>query len=214
MTTTTTAPDRERTAAKRRHRDYPRLQMSTPTRLTLATTGAFAVGMGLGGAHGGRSAQLRFRAEHAHRMPTRTTDWYFYHRSKNYHAIYGGLREGLRMGARLGFWAFGMVWLEHTVDRYRGRADLISTVIASLSVSGAFSLWSKLFPSSVFLFFFWMRQKCRECPRQRRETRHDTTRKGRNKGTNADKKKRIHNELRDQIPLWGFHVSINDEDNV
>lgn len=126
-----------------RPRDYARLQMSTPARLTLATTGAFAVGMALGGAHGGRAAQLRFRAEHAHRMPTRTTDWYFYHRSKNYHAIYGGLREGLRMGSRLGFWAFAMIWLEHTVDRYRGRADLVSTIIASLSVSGAFSLWSK-----------------------------------------------------------------------
>lgn len=124
-------------------REYPRLQMSAPARLALATTGGLAIGATLGAAHGGKAATLRFRAEHAHRMPTRTTDWYFYHRSKNYHAIFGALREGAKMGARLGFWAFGLVWLEHTVDRYRGSADLISTVVASLSVSGAFSLWSK-----------------------------------------------------------------------
>lgn len=130
-------------ATRRRAADQPRLQMHPLARMALATSGAFTIGMALGGAHGGRTATLRFRAEHAHRMPARTTDWYFYHRSKNYHAIFGGLREGLRMGARLGFWALGLVWLEHCVDRYRGRADLLSTVVASLSVSGGFSLWSK-----------------------------------------------------------------------
>lgn len=137
------AHDPDATPRKWGPREYPRLQMTAPARLALATTGGLTIGAALGAAHGGRAATLRFRAEHAHRMPTRTTDWYFYHRSKNYHAIFGALREGAKMGARLGFWAFGLVWLEHTVDRYRGSADLISTVVASLSVSGAFSLWSK-----------------------------------------------------------------------
>jgi len=88
-------------------------------------------------------AQLRFRAEHAHKMPTRTADWYFYHKSKNYHAAWGGIREGLRMGSRLGILATGLVWIEHTVDVYRGSADFLSTVCASVAVSGGFSLWSR-----------------------------------------------------------------------
>jgi hypothetical protein len=117
--------------------------MSTPSRLALTALGSFSIGMALGAAHGGKTAQLRFRAEHAHKMPTTTTDWYFYHRSKNYHAAYGGLKEGFKMGSKLSFWAVSMIWLEHTVDRYRGKSDLLSTVIASLTVSGGFSLWSK-----------------------------------------------------------------------
>ncbi|CAI4218451.1 unnamed protein product [Parascedosporium putredinis] len=104
--------------------DYPRLDMSTPARLGIASLGAFGLGMTLGGAHGGKVAQLRFRAEHAHKMPTTTTDWYFYHRSKNYHAAYGGLKEGFKMGSKLGFWAFAMIWLEHTVDRLWNRFPL------------------------------------------------------------------------------------------
>ncbi|MBE3046954.1 hypothetical protein IMZ48_31385 [Candidatus Bathyarchaeota archaeon] len=137
-----TSPD-DTPARCRWDNDHPRLQMESPARLTMATMGAAALGMVLGGAHGGRTATLRFRAEHAHRMPARTTDWYFYHRSKNYNALKGGVREGFRMGARLGIMALGLVWLEHTVDQFRGRADLFSTVVASLSVSGGFSLWSK-----------------------------------------------------------------------
>ncbi|KAK2778811.1 hypothetical protein CKAH01_11585 [Colletotrichum kahawae] len=117
-----------------------RLSIPTPARIPLAGMVGFGIGTALGIAQGGQTASLRFRAEHAHKMPTTTTGWYLYHKSKNYHTVYGGFREGLRMGARLSFWTIMAFGLESTVDRYRGSTDLISTVLASLTVAGAFSL--------------------------------------------------------------------------
>ncbi|KAK1998077.1 hypothetical protein LX36DRAFT_577070 [Colletotrichum falcatum] len=120
-----------------------RLSITTPARISLAGMVGFGIGATLGLAHGGRTAQLRFRAEHAHKMPTTTTGWYLYHKSKNYHAMQGGLREALHMGSRLSFWTLMTFGLESTVDRYRGKSDLLSTVLASLTVAGAFSFWNR-----------------------------------------------------------------------
>jgi hypothetical protein len=128
---------------EKRPRDFPRLSTFTPARISAAAVGAFAVGMGLGLAHGGKMAQLRFRAEHAHKMPETTTGWYLYHKSKNYHAMRGGLREGFRMGGRLMLWTTLLFTLEHTIDRHRRTSDMGSTIVASLAVAGGFSLWSK-----------------------------------------------------------------------
>lgn len=122
---------------------YPRLSLSPPARITLGTTVSAIVGFSLGATQGGQTAQLRFRAEHAHKMPDSTAGWYLYHKSKNYHVMYGGLREGFRMAARTGVWTLMALSLESTVDRCRGTSDLFSTIIASLSVAGAFSLWNR-----------------------------------------------------------------------
>lgn len=122
---------------------HPRLSMATSARVTLGSAAASLIGFSLGATQGGQMAQLRFRAEHAHKMPDSTTGWYLYHKTKNYHAMQGGIREGLRMGARTGFWSFMALSLESTVDRCRGASDMFSTIIASLSVAGAFSLWRK-----------------------------------------------------------------------
>ncbi|KAM0233261.1 hypothetical protein ACHAPO_007340 [Fusarium lateritium] len=127
---------------------FPRLSVATPTRLMLGTISSALVGFSLGATQGGQMAQLRFRAEHAHKMPDTTTGWYFYHKSKNYHAMQGGIREGFRMGFKTGFWSFMALSLESTVDRYRGASDMFSTTIATLTVAGAFSLWRKF----TFLF--------------------------------------------------------------
>lgn len=121
--------------------------MSPPARITLGTTVSAIVGFSLGATQGGQTAQLRFRAEHAHKMPDSTAGWYLYHKSKNYHVMYGGLREGFRMAARTGVWTLMALSLESTVDRCRGTSDLFSTIIASLTVAGAFSLWSKFDPA-------------------------------------------------------------------
>ncbi|QPC78236.1 hypothetical protein HYE68_008988 [Fusarium pseudograminearum] len=120
---------------------FPRLSVATPTRLLLGTVSSALVGFSLGATQGGQMAQLRFRAEHAHKMPDTTTGWYFYHKSKNYHAMQGGIREGFRMGFKTGFWSLMALSLESTVDRYRGASDMFSTTIATLTVAGAFSLW-------------------------------------------------------------------------
>ncbi|KAG5755259.1 hypothetical protein H9Q69_005492 [Fusarium xylarioides] len=122
----------------------PRLSIATPVRLMLGTLSSAIVGFSLGATQGGQMAQLRFRAEHAHKMPDTTTGWYFYHKSKNYHAMQGGIREGFRMGLKTGFWSFLALSLESTVDRYRGASDMFSTTIATLTVAGAFSLWHRL----------------------------------------------------------------------
>ncbi|KAM5343453.1 hypothetical protein ACJ41O_011990 [Fusarium nematophilum] len=126
------------------HDPFPRLSIATPTRLMLGTVSSAFVGFSLGATQGGQMAQLRFRAEHAHKMPDTTTGWYFYHKSKNYHAMQGGIREGFRMGLKTGFWSLMALSLESTVDRYRGASDMFSTTIATLTVAGAFSLWHRL----------------------------------------------------------------------
>ena len=113
-------------------------------RLPLATSLSFISGMALGVSHGSRTAGLRFRAENAHRLPHTPTGWYLYHKSKNYNMALGGVKEGMKMGAKISFWVAGFFSIEEMFDRYRGTKDFVNTVIASLSVAGGFSLWSML----------------------------------------------------------------------
>jgi len=77
-------------------------------------------GFVLGAANGGQMAGLRFRAENAHRLPTSTVGWYLYHKSKNYNAMLGGVKEGLKMGFKLGAWGGLFFWMEEGIDRLRG----------------------------------------------------------------------------------------------
>ncbi|KAF7551924.1 hypothetical protein G7Z17_g4650 [Cylindrodendrum hubeiense] len=126
------------------HDAFPRLAIATPTRLMMGTISSALLGLSLGATQGGQMAQLRFRAEHAHKMPDSTAGWYLYHKSKNYHAMQGGIREGFRMAFKTSFWTFVALSLESTVDRCRGSSDMFSTTIATLTVAGAFSLWHRL----------------------------------------------------------------------
>ncbi|CAD6442335.1 e5ddae37-a4fc-4505-94b0-79470eaf478e [Sclerotinia trifoliorum] len=120
-------------------------RMSIPygARLPLCTSISFVCGMALGISHGSKTAALRFRAENAHRLPTSPTGWYLYHKSKNYHTGLGGVKEGLKMGTRIAFWTAGLLAIEDMCDRWRGRKDVLNTVVASLSVAGGFSLWNR-----------------------------------------------------------------------
>lgn len=119
-----------------------RLSIPADVRIPICSITSFGAGMTLGLLQGSQTAGLRFRAEHAHKLPTTTTGWYLYHKSKNYHVAYGGIREGLRMGAKVCFWSTAVFGIENMFDTYRGTADFVNTVIASLTVAGAFSLWS------------------------------------------------------------------------
>ncbi|KAI1497013.1 hypothetical protein F5X99DRAFT_45377 [Biscogniauxia marginata] len=121
-----------------------RLSIPSFVRIPAAALTAFGIGMTLGLAHGSKMAGLRFRAEHAHKLPTTTTGWYMYHKSKNYHLALGGLKEGVKVGARLGVLTTAMFCAENLFDVYRGTKDLFSTVMASLAIAGGFSLWSML----------------------------------------------------------------------
>lgn len=123
-------------------RQNARLSIPAFIRIPIASASAFIVGLLLGTAQGSRMAGLRFRAEHAHKLPTTTTGWYLYHKSKNYHVAYGGLKEGFRMGRRVCFWTTSMFAIENMFDTYRGASDLFNTVTACVTVAGGFSLWS------------------------------------------------------------------------
>lgn len=120
-----------------------RLSIPFVVRFPAATGVAFITGLSLGLQHGSKSAGLRFRAENSHRFPTSSTGWYFYHKTKNYHMMLGGIKEGLKMGSKIGLWGGGFFLVEEAVDRLRGTKDFASTVVAGLSISGGFSAWSR-----------------------------------------------------------------------
>jgi len=132
---------------RRRGRDpSERLSLDPNTRTIFGFTSAFFVGSFLGLSHGASTAGLRFRAENAHRLPTSQKGWYFYHKSKNYHALLGGVREGAKMGLKTGIWVAGFVTMEEAVDQWRGAGkhrDFLSTVTAGLTTAGVFSLWNR-----------------------------------------------------------------------
>lgn len=135
--------DREAVEADfRRLQQNSRLSIVPFVRIPAAAALSFSVGMGLGMAQGSKMAGLRFRAEHAHKLPKTTTGWFLYHKSKNYHVAYGGIKEGVRMGTKVCFWTTAMFAIENMFDTYRGSTDLANTVLACVTVAGGFSLWS------------------------------------------------------------------------
>lgn len=126
--------------------DYDnRLAIPFKFRFPAATAIALFTGASLGISHGGKTAGMRFRAENAHRFPTTPSGWYLYHKSKNYHMMLGGLKEGLKMGPKIGFWAGSFFIAEEAVDRWRGTKDFLSTVVAGMTIAAGFSgqPWSK-----------------------------------------------------------------------
>ncbi|GAB1211450.1 hypothetical protein ATERTT37_000565 [Aspergillus terreus] len=106
----------------------PRLGMEPGKRLPLTSLAAFAVGVAIGSSHGSKMTAYRFRAENAHRFPTTSNGWFQYHKSKNYAAVVGGVKEGFKMGFRLGGGALAFCLFEETVDYARNdRRDFLST---------------------------------------------------------------------------------------
>ncbi|KAI5288289.1 hypothetical protein KEM54_005324 [Ascosphaera aggregata] len=123
---------------------HHRLGLPTPLRIPITTATAISVGFILGASHGASMTALRYRAENAHRLPKSTLQWYQYHRSKNYRAAVGGLKEGTRLGLRLGLGVACFALFEETCDRARhGHKDFLSTVTAGLTFSGMYSLISR-----------------------------------------------------------------------
>lgn len=91
-----------------------------------------------------KMAALRFRAENSHRFPTTTTGWYYYHKSKNNYVIHAGITQGLKSAFKFPPMITSILFFENAVDQYRGKKDLLSSVIGSLSTACLFSLrsWS------------------------------------------------------------------------
>ena len=122
---------------------YSRLSIPFQFRIPITTFGGSVGGFLLGISHGSQSTGLRFRAENAHRLPSSPTGWYLYHKSKNYHMALGGVKEGLKMGAKVGFWVGTFFTIEEAVDGFTGKRDFRSTTAAGLTVAGCFSAWSQ-----------------------------------------------------------------------
>ncbi|KAI9861298.1 MAG: hypothetical protein M1824_002505 [Vezdaea acicularis] len=124
-----------------------RLSLPPLLRLPLGATLSFFTGTLLGISHGSSTTALRFRAENAHRLPTTPTGWYLYHKSKNYAMMLGGVKEGFRMGLKVGWWGGVFFVAEEAVDQLRNRwgggKDAGSTLVAGLGVSGGFALWNR-----------------------------------------------------------------------
>ncbi|KAL4747935.1 hypothetical protein BDW72DRAFT_181602 [Aspergillus terricola var. indicus] len=121
-----------------------RLGMEVGQRLPLTALSAFSAGLAIGATHGSKKAAYRFRAENAHRFPTTPTGWFQYHKTKNYISIVGGVKEGVKMGFKLGAGALAFCLFEETVDYARhDKRDFISTVTAGLSFSGIYSLLAR-----------------------------------------------------------------------
>ncbi|SZF05526.1 unnamed protein product [Blumeria hordei] len=132
-------------SAKRRWemRQEARLGLPFAIRLPLAVTLGALVGASLGLGHGATVTGLRFRAENAHRLPTSPTGWYLYHKSKNYVTALGGIKEGGRMGLRVGMWTAAFFTIENIFDNWRNEKDFLNTTGGGLAVAGGFSWWSK-----------------------------------------------------------------------
>lgn len=123
-------------------REDSRLNMVAPVRITFAALTSYGFGTALGVAQGSKMTGLRFRAEHAHKLPSTPTGWFMYHKSKNYAMAREGLKEGFRMGIKVCFWTTAMFVIENLYDEYRQSKDFVNTVVASLTVAGGFSVWS------------------------------------------------------------------------
>lgn len=132
-----------------------RLGMQFVLRGPLVMATSFVCGFALGSSQGGTKSAYRYRAENAHRLPQTQTGWYLYQKSKNYHAMLGGVTEGCRFGAICTGWATLFMVTEEMVDLSRsrllarrgddvasGQRDAASTVIAGTSLAGIYS-WKR-----------------------------------------------------------------------
>lgn len=121
-----------------------RLAIPYIVRLPLAAFASGICGFALGLSDASTMAALRFRAENAHRLPTTTRGWYFYHKTKNYYVLHAGLKEGVKKGGMMSLWVAGFMTVEDVIDCARGgQRDFLSTVVAGLTTAGCWSAWSK-----------------------------------------------------------------------
>ena len=115
--------------------------------IPLSTT---SLGLALGFLRGARTSSLRFLAENAHRPPRTLEEWYFYHKSKNYRVLMGGVKASGREGMRMG--AAGLVWVgfEEGCRRVGGGVGEWREVGAGVGLAGVVSLFCVWFSLSFY----------------------------------------------------------------
>jgi hypothetical protein len=123
-----------------------RLSLQPSNRVTLGIFSGLLVGMGAGFIRGFRVAELRFRAENAHRMPKSEKGWFFYHRSKTHYSVLAGMKMSAKTGVVFSLMSGMFLTLEDQFDNIRGgqSKDCISTIMAGTITGGLYSLASTL----------------------------------------------------------------------
>lgn len=139
-----------------RTQTYDRLGMHPLLRIKYMAGLTGAIGFLRGLKTGSDIAILCYRAENAHLTPTSKAGWYLYGKSKNYHGIMGGAKQGCKTGAKYFGWAALFLSLEGGLDAARGQlfasrkedekgelrkgqADFLNTVSAAVAVAGIYS---------------------------------------------------------------------------
>jgi hypothetical protein len=120
-----------------------RAGLGTQPRLLLMTSIGSFWGFSMGAFLGGRQSGLQYLAENAHKLPTTVQGWYFYHKTKNYRMMLGGVKRGIRFAGKTGGLCLLYGALEAALDDVRGEADVINSVTAGVATGTIFSALSK-----------------------------------------------------------------------
>lgn len=120
-----------------------RAGLSTKPRLILMTSMGGFWGFSMGAFLGARQSGLQYLAENAHKLPTTVQGWYFYHKTKNYRMMLGGVKRGIRFAGKTGGLCLLYGSLEAALDDVRGEADVVNSVTAGVATGAIFSALSK-----------------------------------------------------------------------
>lgn len=123
---------------------HDRLSMPPAARLFLFTVSSSLLTFLLGAISGGRRTSYQFLAENAHRLPRTHQGWYFYHKTKNYRVMFGGIKSGFRYASRTMVWTLLYTGTEAALDKTRGTVDFINSTTAAITTAGIFS-WRNAF---------------------------------------------------------------------
>lgn len=122
-----------------------RAGLTTKPRLLLMTSIGGFWGFSIGAFLGGQQSGLQYLAENAHKLPTTVQGWYFYHKTKNYRMMLGGVKRGIRFAGKTGGLCLLYGSLEAAIDDIRGEADVMNSVTAGVATGTLFSTFSKFF---------------------------------------------------------------------
>jgi hypothetical protein len=112
-------------------------------RLVLMTSIGGLWGFAIGTYLGGKQTSFQYLAENAHKLPTTVQGWYFYHKTKNYKVILGGIKRGARMAIPTGAICLAYGAIEAGLDDVRKEADVFNSVMAGMGTGILFSAMSK-----------------------------------------------------------------------
>ncbi|KAI8875172.1 hypothetical protein K501DRAFT_138264, partial [Backusella circina FSU 941] len=132
-----------------------RASLDPSTRVFLISSMGAFWGFSMGAFLGAKHSGLQYLAENAHRLPTTVQGWYFYHKTKNYRMMLGGVQRGLRFATKTGGVCLMYGAIEAGLDEVRGEADVFNSVVAGMTTGTLFSVLTKLTRGSVRYSLFF-----------------------------------------------------------